>query len=42
MTDYINYTLAQSEVPNMYILGGVPMLWQIGQKTGFPQLASKF
>ena len=23
ITDYINYTLAESEVPNMYIEGGV-------------------
>ena len=34
ITDYINYTLAKSLVPNMYIVRGVGF-WQIGLKNRF-------
>ena len=42
ITDYINYTLAKNEVPNMYIVRVGPvglglLLWQIGQKKKFLQ-----
>ena len=34
ITDYIKYTLAKSEVPNIYIVGR-SRLWQKGLKTDF-------